>query len=248
MRRRRKRRSVGRRLALAFAAIPLLYLTAVLIGAVMPVNGNWREAERGTTIYLRSNGIHVDIVMPASAQGLDWRLLLPADDVRSAPAEVRWYGFGAGERRVYLDTPSWSDLTARTLWAAVTGGERVLHVDQTAEPGTDLHAIRLRPEEYRRLWAAIRAEFDGPPRRIDHPGYGPNDAFYHGRGKASAINTCNQWVADKLRLAGVRTSAWSPFQQGLLWRYRRVSFDTSLRQAAPAQALLGQAGKEIRLS
>ncbi|GAA4000935.1 TIGR02117 family protein [Sphingomonas humi] len=192
----------------------------------MPVNAGWSEPERGTTIYLRSNGVHVDIVMPARAQGLDWQPLLPADDVQSAPLDVRWYGFGAGERRVYLDTPQWSDITPRTVWAAMTGGKRVLHVDQTAEPGFDLHAIRLRPEEYRRLWAAIRAEFDGQPRRIDHPGYGLDDAFYHGRGKASAINTCNQWVADKLRLAGVKSSAWAPFQQGLVWRYRSVEAPT----------------------
>jgi uncharacterized protein (TIGR02117 family) len=135
---------------------------------------------------------------------------------------VRWFGFGAGERRVYLETPSWGDLTPRTVWAALTGGERVLHVDQTAEPGFELRAIRLRPEEYRRLWAAVRAEFDGKPRRIDHPGYGLDDAFYEARGRASAVQTCNQWVADKLRLAGVRTSAWTPFAPGLVWRYRRV--------------------------
>ena len=40
------------------------------------------------------------------------------------------------------------------------------------------------------------------------------------RGKASAIRTCNSWVASRLRLAGVKTSAWPPFAQGLLWRYR----------------------------
>jgi uncharacterized protein (TIGR02117 family) len=166
--------------------------------------------------------VHIDIVMPARAQAMDWRELIPPSDVRDAPAEVRWFGFGAGERRVYLDTPTWGDLTARTVWAALAGGDRVLHVDQTAAPGADLRAIRLRPEEYRRLWAAIRADFDGPPRRIDHPGYGPDDAFYNMRGKASAVHTCNQWVSDKLRLAGVETSVWTPFAPGLLWRYRPV--------------------------
>ena len=59
--------------------------------------------------------------------------------------------------------------------------------------------IRLTPEQYRRLWASIRAEFqlsaEGKPIRIDHPGYGFGDAFYHGIGKANAISTCNQWAA-----------------------------------------------------
>ncbi|NJC04454.1 uncharacterized protein (TIGR02117 family) [Sphingomonas kaistensis] len=207
---------------LALAAFPLAFLAAAVAGGLLPVNRDWQEPGDGTTIYLRSNGIHVDIVMPARKQGLDWSEVVPPSDVADPPLPVRWYGFGAGERRVYLETPAWSDLSARTLWAALTGGERVLHVDQTAEPGIELRAIRLRPEEYRRLWAAIRADFDGRPRRIDHPGYGPDDAFYEGRGRASAIHTCNQWVADKLRLAGVRTSLWSPFPAGLLWRYREA--------------------------
>ena len=41
-------------------------------------------------------------------------------------------------------------------------------------------------------------------------------------GKASAIRTCNSWAADRLRLAGVKTSLWPPFVQGLTWRYRKV--------------------------
>jgi uncharacterized protein (TIGR02117 family) len=203
-------------------AVPLLYLVAALAGSLIPVNRSWEEPERGTLVYLRSNGIHVDIVMPARAQGLDWRPLLPARHFHDAPEDARWFGFGAGERRVYLETPTWGHLTPGTLWAALTGGDQILHVDRTVHPGADLYAVRLRPEEYRRLWAAVRAEFNGPPQRIDSPGYGPDDAFFEGRGKATALHTCNNWVAEKLRLAGVETSVWSPFAQGLLWRYRAV--------------------------
>jgi uncharacterized protein (TIGR02117 family) len=210
-------------MALAVAAVPLLYLAAALVGALVTVNRGWTEPERGTTVYLRSNGIHLDLVLPARAQGLDWRPLLPASDFADPPVDARWFGFGAGERRVYLETPVWTDIKPGTVAHALLGGERVLHVDRTTVPGEQLHAIRLRPEEYRRLWAAIRAEFDGPPKRIDHPGYGPDDAFYRGRGRASAVQTCNQWVADKLRLAGVKTSLWSPFVHGLEWRYRPVT-------------------------
>jgi hypothetical protein len=36
------------------------------------------------------------------------------------------------------------------------------------------------------------------------------------------VQTCNQWVADKLRLAGIRTSLWSPLPNGLMWRYRKA--------------------------
>ena len=225
-RRRKKKTNIVGRLILSLAAIPLLYLIAALIGSLVPVNRNWSEAEQGTTIYLVSNGVHADLILPAEAQGLDWRPLLPLGDFASPDPSAQWVAFGAGERRVYLDTPRWRDIKPRTIWAALSGGERVMHVEWVSDPGSEARAIRLRPEEYRRLWAAIRAGFlldaRGQPQRIDHPGYGPQDAFYRGTGKTSAIKTCNSWVGERLRLAGVQTSAWSPFAEGLLWRYRRI--------------------------
>ena len=226
MARRRRKIRWPRRLALALLAIPAVYLFAALVGTLVPVNRGWREPDRGVTVYLADNGVHVDLIVPASAQGLDWRPLLPKSDVADVAADAGWIAFGAGERRVYLETPTWGDITPRTIWAATSGGERVMHVEWTRDPTYSARAIRLTPEQYRRLWAAIRAGFaldrNGRPVRIDHPGYGPRDAFYEGAGKASAIDTCNQWVASRLRLAGVKAPLWSPFAQGLMWRYRKA--------------------------
>ena len=233
MARKRQRRRKGFRAKhwlLALAAIPLAYLAAALIGSLIPVNRDWAEPKDGVTIYLADNGIHADLILPVRAGGLDWEEYLSRADVRSAPPGAEWIAFGAGERRVYLDTPTWWDLTPRTVWAALAGGIRVMHISWVADPTYSARAIRLRPHEYRRLWAAIRAEFDrdssGFPKRIDHPGYGPTDAFYDGLGKASAINTCNTWAADRLRIAGVKTSLWSPFVKGLVWRYREADQST----------------------
>ena len=212
------------RIALAILAVPVLYLFAAFIGALIPLNSDWEEPADGVTIYLANNGVHADLVLPASAQGLDWRPLVPRSDMANVPADAQWIAFGAGERRVYLETPTWGDLTVKTAAIALTGGERVMHVEWTRDPSYAAQAIRLTPEQYRRLWASIRAGFEldarGKPIKIDHPGYGPRDAFYRGSGKANAIHTCNQWAASRLRLAGVEAPLWSPFVQGLVWRYR----------------------------
>lgn len=229
-RRRKRKSSLAKRIALAILAIPALYLFAALLGSLIPVNADWREPDKGVTIYLADNGIHADLVLPVRAQGLDWAPLVPRSDMADAPPGMTWIAFGAGERRVYLDTPTWADLSLRTLWAATTGGERVIHAEYVADPAYAARAVRVTPEQYRRLWAAIRAEFrldhDGRPVRMDHPGYGPRDAFYDGIGRASALSTCNNWVAARLRLAGIKASLWSPFAQGLLWRYRRADQST----------------------
>ena len=223
----RRRRSPRwpRRLLLALLCLPGGYLLAALVGSLVPVNRGWKEPERGITIYLANNGIHADLIMPVRAAGLDWGAFVPRSDMAGTRGE-QWVGFGAGERRVYLDTPTWADISPRTLLAATTGGERIVHVEYTADPTYAAREIRLTPEQYRRLWASIRAEFrldrDGKAIRIDHPGYGPRDAFYQGVGRASALSTCNNWTAGRMRLAGIRTSLWSPFVQGLVWRYRRA--------------------------
>lgn len=227
-RRRRRRKSPWlRRLAIALAAIPLAYLLAALAGSLIPVNRGWTEPADGITVYVANNGIHADLILPARAQGLDWSPFVPRSDFAAPDPDARWVAFGAGEERVYLDTPRWRDIKPRTIWSALAGGRRVMHVEWVSSPTYADHAIRLRPEEYRRLWAAIRSDFEldarGKPKRIDHPGYGRADSFYWARDKASAIHTCNTWTAHKLRLAGVRTSLWPPFVQGLTWRYRKAA-------------------------
>ena len=233
VRRRRKAQAgkwLGRTLA-AILVVPALYLLIALVGSLVPVNRGWEEPGDGVTIYLASNGVHSDIIMPVSAQGLDWAPDLPARDFAAADPGARWMAVGSGEQRVYLNTPTWWDITPRTIWSALAGGPRVMHVEYVSDPRYAARQIRVRPEEYRRLWAAIRADFardaNGRTLHIAHPGYGCCDAFYRATGKASAIRTCNSWVADRLRLAGVKTSLWPPFVQGLLWRYRPAAIARS---------------------
>jgi len=207
-------------------AVPALYLAGALFGSLVPVNSGWKEPAEGTSVYIADNGIHADIIMPVEAQGLDWAPLIPKKDFLAVGPNARWIAFGSGEERVYLNTPTWWDITPRTIWSALTGGKRVMHVEYVAHPSYAVREIRLRPEEYRRLWAAIRADFvldpNGRPQRVDHRGYGCCDAFYRAQGKESAFRTCNTWVANWLRLAGVKTSLWPPFVQGLVWRYSKV--------------------------
>jgi uncharacterized protein (TIGR02117 family) len=229
-RRRRRKFSWPARIAAAILAIPLLYIFAALIGGLIPVNADWIESDDGINVYVANNGVHADLVLPAKAQGLDWLPLLPKSDMADVPGNAEWIAFGAGERRVYLETPTWGDLSFRTAAIALTGGERVMHVEWVQDPAYAARAIRLTPEQYRRLWAAIREGFEldqnGRPIRIDHPGYGPSDVFYRATGKANALRSCNAVAANWLRLAGIKASAWPPFAEGLVWRFRRSGQST----------------------
>ena len=194
------------------------------------MNRGWTEPDAGTTIYIADNGIHADIIMPVSADGLDWAPC-SRERLRRADPDARWIAFGSGEERVYLDTPTWWDITPRTIWSALTGGRRVMHVEYVPSP--DLRGARdpaCGPEEYRRLWAAIRADFAldaSGQAAADRPsGLRPARRFLPGRlarptRSAPATPSAAHW----LRLAGVKTSLWPPFVHGLIWRYRRMNAD-----------------------
>jgi uncharacterized protein (TIGR02117 family) len=189
------------------------YAIAGLVGGAIPAHASWRPPAQGVRVYIESNGIHVGLVVPKVAAGVDWRGLAPAADI----ADPRYAGYdhlaiGWGERAFYLETATWADLKLRTVLAAARGSDATLmHVEHVPAPrvGSDVRSVLLRPEEYRRLAAHIRASF--AHQRTTYRGYGANDAFYTARGRYSAIRTCNAWAGDALRQAGVRVGRWTPF-------------------------------------
>ncbi|RDE07441.1 TIGR02117 family protein [Sphingomonas aracearum] len=189
------------------------YAAAGLIGGSIPVHAGWRPPERGVRIFVESNGVHTGIVVPARAAGVDWSDLVRPSDLRDPRyARYPWRSFGWGERTFYLETPTWSDVRPGTVLAAAFGSDRTLmHVDQVPAPalGSDVRTVLLRPEEYRRLAAFLRASFAPGGKRL--PGYGANDAFYEAVGRYSGVVTCNAWTGAALRYAGVRMGAWTPF-------------------------------------
>lgn len=198
-------------------AVPILAALAIAIGTVIPRNGGWRPPAQGVRIYIEDNGIHTGIVVPAVAAGVDWRGVAPAAALRDPRYGGHgWRSFGWGHKAFYIGTPTWADVDPLVVAGAAVGiGESVMHVDFLPEPrtGPDVRALTLRPEEYRRLAARIRASFaDGP----SLPGYGPNDAFFPAHGRYSAVHSCNAWTGDVLAAAGVRIGAWTPLSASVM--------------------------------
>lgn len=211
--------AIGWRMRRAFViaasgtGVLLAYPAAGVVGGLIPSNAAWSPPVRGVTIYIESNGIHTGIVMPKRAAGVDWRGVFPARDL----ADPRYGRFdhvsvGWGQRDFYIGTPTWWDLKPSVVLAAALGSNRTLvHVDHVPQPAPDGEIRRLvvRPAEYRRLAAYVRASL--MPGGERHRGYFRYDVFYAAHGRYSAVHTCNAWVGDALRFAGIRIGAWTPF-------------------------------------
>lgn len=197
----------------AVAAIGGGYAAAGLVGGAIPANAGWRPPADGVRVYLESNGVHVSLVLPKRAAGIDWRGWAPGADLAD-PRYARYdhIAIGWGERTFFLDTPTWADVRPATILAAAIGSDAsLLHVEHVPAPagGDGVRAVTLRPQEYRRLALQIRAS--AAPVRLSFRGYGANDVFYAGTGHYSAKQTCNAWVGDVLRRSGVRIGRWTPF-------------------------------------
>jgi uncharacterized protein (TIGR02117 family) len=221
-----------RRSAFALAcalALPLamlgLYLGAAVIGAVVPRNAAWQEPDAGVLIWVRSNGVHADLVLPARAEGIDWYEALPPEHVVDPRLAAGWIGIGWGQREFYLETPTWGDLTLRTAVGALAGGSALMHVTHLSRPRADrwYRPVRITPHGYRRLAEGVLAAFDrdaqGRPVPLPGTGYGAYDTFYEARGTYHAFRTSNVWTGDMLAAAGVRIGVWTPFEQSILWRF-----------------------------
>ena len=66
-------------------------------------------------------------------------------DFAAPDPQARWIAFGSGEERVYLNTPTWRDISPGTIWSALSGGKRVMHVEYVSSPSYAARQIRLRP-------------------------------------------------------------------------------------------------------
>lgn len=209
--------SLGRVIATVVGGIVLAvlgYVAAGLIGGAIPTSANWHAPSQGIEIFVETNGIHTGLIVPKVAAGVDWRGIARPSDIADPRYAARTHiAIGWGERAFYLGTPRWTDIRLSTTLHAATGSDDTLvHVEHVERPtpNIDQRIIILRPQEYRRLAAFIRASLNGTHPAHRH-GYDRYDAFYAGRGRYDAVRTCNAWTGAALRSAGVRVGWWTPF-------------------------------------
>lgn len=214
-------RRLGRALAAILAGVVLallLFALAGWIGSSIPRNSRWVEPAQGVEILVGTNGVHTELVLPLVTPEKDWRAEFPAADLALPSPDYTHVAIGWGEREVFLNTPTWWDLSPMTVLRIVgVGGEGLLHVSHYVRPAPseDFSPLTLTPAQYRRLVAAIERSVP-QGERVRYAGYGLQDVFYEAPGRYTASNTCNQWTSDMLAAAGVRTGWWTPFAGGVM--------------------------------
>ena len=210
-------------LLLAPLLVLALFLIAAWIGSSLPRNPERSEPTDGITIMVETNGVHTGIVMPVTTRIKDWRETFPTAGLtredRQFPTHI---AIGWGEKEVFLNTPTWSDLSPSTalriIFQGGSGLLRVAHYVRPA-PSPNHRPLRLREEEYARLVARIEQALPPEPRgavRTVYTSYEPNAVHYDATGRYTLGNTCNQWVGDTLAFAGITMGRWTPLAGGVM--------------------------------
>ncbi len=232
-------RKITKYLFRAVVLLISLLLTYLLVGIILSVIPANRDSgsdtiydpdktnnpdKKNVEIYITSNGVHTDFLLPVRNAVIDWSYIHPYEDFRNIDASYKYICFGWGDRKFFIETPNWADLTFGTAFNALfLRSESAVHVTYIYNPaGFDIkRKMMISEARYGKLTEYIKASFQhdsfGRVILIPDTGYGSNDAFYEGAGSYSFINTCNEWTGSGLRRVGVETGVWTPFAQSVLY-------------------------------
>ena len=200
-----------------------IYFFAVLVGAMPTVVAPTDTDRAEYQIFFTNNKYHVEICLPAKFSPFREDIEKVRGD--SGPDEG-YYCIGWGDRTFYPETPFLEDLhfllVVHSLFWPTDAAIRIsfykgpIQGKVVTSYKTDKQTIELLYEfiENHLIW-----EDDGnlsviPPETVNAV-YG-DSLFLNAKGTYSLLFTCNNWTADALKYAGIKTGLWTPFAGNVL--------------------------------
>ncbi len=216
------------RFVIGFIAFVLLYLGCAYVLSRLTVDKETGQPE-DMAVYIKTNGVHTDIVVPIQNDQLDWSKEVKfANTHLQDTASIKWLAMGWGDKGFYLQTPTWSDLKFSVAFkAAFALSTTAIHATFYGDlkENESCKKIMISNAEYAKLIAYINDSFqkdaEGHVMRIvTNANYGNADAFYEAKGSYSMFHTCNTWANNALKSCGQKACWWTPFDTGIFLKYK----------------------------
>ncbi|MFN8356246.1 MAG: TIGR02117 family protein [Spirosomataceae bacterium] len=215
--------------ALGILLFLALYILAAYLLSRVPINKANIGQAKGIDIYILTNGVHTDLVLPIKTQFMDWSQHVKYGHTIANDSLMNYLGFGWGDKGFYLETPSWSELKFSVAFKAMfflsTSAMHTTFHKQLTESET-CKRIRISESAYLKLIDYVRGSFQqdsvGNIIHIKGHSYGQNDCFYEANGIYNLFHTCNTWANNGLKSCGLRSCLWTPFDKGIFYQYEDV--------------------------
>ncbi len=203
---------------LYFLMIPVSYIIVSLILSSITIDRKVTHEASNHAIYLSTNGIHLDIVIPT--KDLDSMFL---SGIRRNPTDT-YLSFGWGDKDFYIHTRNWGDLTFRTAFKALfLKSATLIHITRHQTKSPDWKEIKITENELRKLsnylLNTFKTDKKGMKIILHNKGYTYYDDFYKSKGSYSCFKTCNTWVNTGFKESGLKACLWTPFDFGLMNKY-----------------------------
>jgi uncharacterized protein (TIGR02117 family) len=204
-----------------------LYLIAVFCLSKITINQE-PNTKPEVEIYILTNGVHTDIVMPRKTDQMDWSKQVKFENTKAADSTYKYIAMGWGDKGFYLETPEWSDLKASVAFKAASGlSTTAIHATyyKNLKEGDDCKKITISKEQYDRLIKYISESFqkDASGNFLNiktNANYGKTDAFYEAIGSYSLFHTCNTWANSALKVSGQKCCFWTATDSGIFSKYK----------------------------
>ena len=215
--------------------LSLVMLIGVYFAAAFVLSRIGIEKEVGSSkdveIYILTNGVHVDIVVPVRSELVDWSEQIRYDRTVENDSSMHYLALGWGDKGFYLETPTWADLKFSVAVKAATGmSTSAIHATyyRKLEEGENCKKIYISKEQYARLVNYIQQSFktDAQGNVINiktTANYGGTDAFYEAKKSYSLFHTCNTWANNALKSCGQKACWWTPFDTGIFYQYTDIN-------------------------
>ncbi|WP_136669170.1 TIGR02117 family protein [Flavobacterium sp. H122] len=210
-----------------FIALILFYVLSAFTLSKISVNSNTAAEGQTIPVYILSNGVHTDIVVPVKNHLYDWTQKVKFENTIAKDTSAQFLAFGWGDKGFYLETPTWADLKFSTALKAATGfSASAIHATfyKSLKENDNCKRIMISESEYMDLVGFISNSFEqdlGNFLKIETDAvYGKNDAFYEAKGSYSLFHTCNTWTNNALKAANQKAALWTPTDTGILYHYK----------------------------
>lgn len=204
----------------------IVYGFSAFVLPKITINKNTKH-QKDIDIFLLSNGVHTDIVLPVKTKHINWRDYVSSQHTLANDTTKSYIAFGWGDKGFYLETPEWKDLKPKVAFNAAFGlGSTAMHTTFYNQLKENKHCkkISINHEQYNMLKDYILDTFkkDENNQFLNIPTtavYGLNDAFYEAKGRYSLFFTCNTWTNNALKICKQKACLWTPHDKGILSKY-----------------------------